>query len=108
MRLAALVSESDLRSDIFQPLRELSERSKRLLVQFLNTELDLGLTFCNTARIEDMLGDVSGTDAALQNVRNAIEAVRHFLPRVRDEVERHNIQTRLTELERVASRLGVT
>jgi hypothetical protein len=102
------MSESDLRSNIFQPLRDLTEKSNRLLIQFLDMELDLGLTFCDTARIENVLRDVSGTDAALQNVRNAIETVQHFLPRVRDEVERHNIQTRLTELECGASSLGLT
>jgi hypothetical protein len=61
------MSESDLRSNIFQPLRDLTEKSNRLLIQCLDTDLDLGLTFCDTARIENVLRDVSGTDAALQN-----------------------------------------
>lgn len=84
--------------NISEPVREVQERSDRQLVDFLNTDLEIGFTFCQTARVEHGF-DPDGLEQAKENVRKVIRCVDKFVLRVRDEAQRVKIQARLAELE---------
>lgn len=82
----------------------LLEKSSRATVDFLMADLDLGFTYCETARIELDL-DPEAVGGILQKIRLVIDAVEKFLPRVNDEASRVNIEARKERLRRELSEL---
>ena len=51
-------------------IRALTEKGNRLRVEFLNGDLDLGFTFCETARIETLIDPVWSKYSNVQRIRN--------------------------------------
>ena len=81
------------------------ERSTELLTGFLKAEIDIGFTFCETARIEgQLMKDAEGYRMARQNAVKAAETVRHFEQRI-PEAERERFAPRIDELEKLIARL---
>jgi len=85
-----------------ETVRQLVGKSDRLRIEFLDADLDLGFTFCDTARIEADL-DPHVVPKLLEKIRSIIGTVNQFLPRVEDNGERERI---LARKEKLAGRLA--
>ena len=83
---------------------ELRERSKKQLVGFLKTELDLGFTFAKGAEIRASMNS-EHFQASCEHSRMAIDAVRRFSSRVRDKEVQREFLKRADELERLIVRI---
>ncbi|MCU1325290.1 MAG: hypothetical protein JWN34_660 [Bryobacterales bacterium] len=62
-------------------LDRIRRSGQRTLVEFLRADLDLAFTFIETAA---QSSDAGNAKALLRKAREALKAVRHFLPRVAD------------------------
>jgi hypothetical protein len=83
-------------------LDELRQRSNALLVQFLNTDLDLGFTFLNTA---NLASDPAHRQQAIEDVLTVLEAVRKFEHRVGPMETQVAITARADDLERALNEI---
>jgi hypothetical protein len=74
-------------------LAALTARSEATLIEFLNAELALGLTFLRIAETENGL-DAPHSALALKKARTAFDSVNHFQERIQDPTRRGEMQTR--------------
>jgi hypothetical protein len=82
---------------------DLREAAQRRLIEFLETDLALGLTYLKMAQTRE---EEPSRERLLQNARKAVEAVRRFEGRITDSRERTAIHERVDELQRLLSALG--
>ena len=79
-------------------LKTLKTRSQDVLIQFLNTDLDLAFTMLRTAQIEAQFDPEAFPDA-MQRVQDALRTVRSFVGRVEERNVWSRILSRSDELE---------
>lgn len=85
--------------DPFPKLDDLFARSRRQLVDFLETEIQLAFTFLDSAAIARDSGSLEHFEQAKKDARKAIKTVWHFLDQVEDKEAHAAIQRRCKELE---------
>ena len=90
--------------DLPKTMHALTEKANRTTIEFLATDLDLGFTFCETARIEADI-DPPAMVRLLDKIRTVIDTVARFSPRVEDEAERRVLQERAEKLRAELSEL---
>ncbi len=88
------------------PFDALIAQSRQQLVEFLETEVQLGFTFVEMAATERDLGNTEHFELAKGDVRRAVDTIRHFLARVQDAAARSALSDRCTELERALATLS--
>ncbi len=99
-RLIAPVFQSDVDpAGPFPRLDELFGLSRRQLVDFLETEIELGFTFLDTAAIARDSGSLEHFEQAKKDARKAIKTVWHFLDQVENKEAHAAIQRRCHEME---------
>ena len=76
----------------------LQARTQRALIEFLSVDLDLALTFLQTAKIEAD-SDFAHCAAAFNKARIALVSIRHFQGRIQDPAEWQKIHDRANELQ---------
>ena len=77
---------------------ELRDQAQQRLIEFLLTDLDLGLTYVRIAQTRPERGD---RERLLQNARKVLEATRRFEERIADAKAWTAIHERADELERL-------
>ena len=84
--------------------QEQTDRFQRTLIDFLNTQLDVGFMFCRDARLEKL---TENGDYALckENAQVALDTVLRFDDRVENAETSAAIRTRVDELKRLLSEL---
>jgi hypothetical protein len=75
------------------------------LIDFLNTELDLGLTFFRSAQLHMDVNNNEHYIRSRANAQNALEAIRKFEGRIADPGLWHSIHKRADQLEKLISTL---
>jgi hypothetical protein len=86
---------------------ELDSKAKHTRVEFLQVELEAGLTFAHLAQTEYFMDDWMGAKQAGANARQACNVVQKHLPMAHpDEQERKMIGERLKELEQALEDLA--
>ena len=70
----------------------MTKKANHATIEFLAIDLDLGFTFCETARIEADI-DPPAMARLLEKIRAVIDIVARFSPRVEDEAERRTCWT---------------
>ncbi len=83
----------------FPKLDELFALSRRQLVDFLETEIQLGFTFLDMAATARDSGSLEHFEQAKKDAKKAIETIWRFLDRVENSETRAAIQQRGKELE---------
>src|SRR2546425_3656433 len=86
---------------------ELRERSTRNLRDFLDTEVELGITFARSAKYHKGGGNVERYEMCKRNALAALNAIDRFKGRLPTNV-RTEIETRRSELVQAISALGMT
>ena len=81
------------------------ERNQRALIDFLNLDLDLAVTFLEMAKSETGL-EPEHSDEALGKARIALQSIRQFQGRIEDPMEWQRIQDRADELVAILDRLS--
>jgi hypothetical protein len=76
----------------------LHTKNQQLLIEFLETDLDLAFTIIETARIEHEL-DPPQCESALAKARMALATVRQFFGRIEDANARGEVHNRADELQ---------
>ena len=89
----------------FDRNRDLLNASAKNLAEFLHTDLDVGLTFTERAKIKKQLGEMEAFERNKQKAARALESVRHFVERLSDAEAKAAIRSRCIELERAISAL---
>jgi hypothetical protein len=79
-------------------LQSLTARSQRLLVQFLEVDLDLAFTFLQTAGLEAGV-DIAHYHQAMGRAQTALDSIRHFQGRITDPDQSRRIRDRANQLE---------
>lgn len=109
LRLSLVVNLSCLHNfNTVNPLdrnRDLLNTSAKNLAEFLHTDLDVGLTFTERAKLKKQLGEMQGFERNKQKAARALESVRHFVDRLSDAEAKAAIRSRCLELERAISAL---
>jgi len=77
---------------------ELKVQAYQSLIDFLNFELKLGVTFVDLAKQYRTEKDRA---KSIENARKAVEAIRHFEGRIRDHAEWAEIRSETNELEKL-------
>jgi hypothetical protein len=83
----------------------LRAKTQRSLADLLQTELELGQTFAQSALLAKSSGQMEEDVQAKQHAVKAADAVRQFMGRVTDDVVRADIAWKLAELDRLISML---
>jgi hypothetical protein len=83
----------------FHRMDDLFASSRRQLVDFLETEIQLGFTFLDTAATARDLGHLAHFEQAKKDARKAADTISYFLDRVEDSETRATIHRRCMELE---------
>ena len=84
--------------------QELLDRSIQNLGDFLNIEVDLGITFARIAMAQHSRGDADHYEASKQNAIAALAAIDRFKDRLPHDL-RTGIEARRCELAQVVSTL---
>ena len=88
--------------------RALIDDSKRACLQFVNTELDLGRTFAESALASFSAGSIERAKASSMAAKKAHEAALKYLELVDAEAETLRvIEAKLAELEMLIGKLRV-
>jgi hypothetical protein len=86
---------------------ELRTQSQRCMIQFLETELQLGFTFVDSAAYQRALGQAQHSQRTIEEARKAVTAIHRFLGRI-DSIEiRDAIADRCSQLDRAVAALEV-
>jgi hypothetical protein len=85
-------------------LATLAQQADNALIAFLRAELELGLTFVNTAKVEVGF-DAEGEQRARQLAQEALETIERFRVRIPDPVIQAELQKGVSELEKLLSSL---
>jgi hypothetical protein len=86
---------------------ELRAEAERQRIELIKLELKLGFTFASLARTESSLGELAGTQQAINNAMKAHEAVLKFLPLAQfGKEERQEIEGKLKELKQAIEGLN--
>ena len=84
---------------VLDTARKLNDESKRNGVDFINTELDLSVTFAERALTSFSAGHVEKAKQNASAAKAAYQAIQKLLPRLRVErEEREHIDATLAEL----------
>lgn len=86
---------------------ELGARAQTNLVNFLRTELELGLTFAQTAQLEANMNNREHFERAREYAMAAIETIHRFESRIADHQALGEIQRRAEDLQKFISSLGI-
>lgn len=84
---------------------EIRASTQHALIGFLQAELNIGATFVQSAKLSLSDGHTDHYIKAKENSLKAIETIKKFRLRVTDIQVREGIQDRLTELERLYTRM---
>jgi hypothetical protein len=85
--------------------QEHNDRFQRTLIDFLNTQLDVGFMFCRDARLEKHLTEEGDYALCKENAQVALDTVLRFDDRVENAETSAAIRTRVGELKRLLSEL---
>jgi hypothetical protein len=85
--------------------QEHQDRFQRTLIDYLNTQLDVGFMFCRDARMEKHLTDDGDYALCKENAQIALESIRKFQDRVEDAEKSVAIRARADELKKLISEL---
>ena len=77
---------------------DLRDQTQKRLIEFLNADLDLALTYIRMAQTSE-----NGRERLLHNARKALEAARHFEGRIANAKACTAIHERADELEQLLS-----
>jgi hypothetical protein len=80
-------------------------RSQKVLIEFLEAELDLAFTFLQTAEIEAGI-NTGHSKMALENSRTALTSIRQFQGRITDADRWEKVHRRASELEAALNAFG--
>lgn len=84
---------------------ELRERSNQTLRDFLNTEVELGMTFVRSAKYHKGRGNVEHYEMSKRNATTALKAIDRFKGRLPADI-RTEIETGRSELAQAISALA--
>jgi hypothetical protein len=87
------------------PASDLQAATAQRLADFMLAELDLGATFAERAKTRRQIGDAEGFERNKRNAIKAIEAVRHFVVRLRPNETHEAIIARCADLEGIVTAL---
>ncbi len=82
---------------------EQREQFQRNLITFLNTEVDLGVTFCSTAQLEKEMGNREHCARSTENARKALDTVRKLEGGITDTESWRTLHARADDLETLIS-----
>ena len=85
-------------------LAELRAKSDKALMDFLESDLNLGFTFARLSLLEQGL-DEPAAKRARHNAEGVIETVTRFRNRIVEAEQVHAIESRLAELELLVSQI---
>lgn len=83
---------------------ELAEQANHALVAFLRAELQLGLTYLRTAKVEAGF-DSEGERRAVKLAKGALDTIERFRHRITDPALQEELQKGVAELEKLLSSL---
>jgi len=92
-----------MRRNVPSEYEALRTHRQQTLIAFLTAELDIGPKFVRTASLSRDAGQVEHYAQARENAMNAAGTVRRFKDQVADGNIRKEIETRLSELDRLIS-----
>ena len=84
-------------------IEALRQESERLLIQFLDRELELTQTLIDLSRIESRSGNAEHASEAADHARQGLAAIRKFIERVASDADRTRILRGLQHLETQAA-----
>ncbi|HTF68458.1 MAG TPA: hypothetical protein VK638_37845 [Edaphobacter sp.] len=84
---------------------ELRAQSQRLLIAFVNGEIQLGFTFAESAAMERDLGNIQHYQQAKRHLEEAVTTIRRFLNRIANTETRTAAANGCAELERALAAL---
>jgi len=85
------------------PFEQLKDRANSNLIGFLRTELDLGFTLADTAKIEAGMQNREHYERARKFAEAAVETVHRFESRIVEPKIRRELQERADQLTKLLS-----
>ena len=85
--------------EIESDIRQLLEKTERTRVQFLQVELQTCLTALDMAKHELEIGHIEVAARELLALKKGIATMHRFIPEMREDARRAELEWRLVELE---------